>query len=51
MSQLDTLESNIAKPSWCFDVMVMYFIPAAFTIATHSAASNCSGLKNAGSFS
>ena len=51
MSQSDTFESNIAKPSWCLLVMVMYFIPAALTIATHSAASNWSGLKNAGSFS
>ena len=43
MSQSDTFESNIAKPSWCLLVIVMYFIPAAFTSATHAAGSNFTG--------
>src|ERR1700723_1956291 len=27
-----TLESNMAKPSWCFEVMPMYFIPEGFVV-------------------
>ena len=38
-------ESNIAKPSWCFDPITMYFIPARRAAATHSFASNCTGLN------
>ena len=51
MSQSDTLESNIAKPSWCLLVIVMYFMPAALASDTHAAGSKSTGLKNAGSFS
>ena len=43
--------ANMAKPSWCLLVMVMYFMPAFFAMETHSAASNWAGLNFAGSFS
>ena len=29
-------ESNMAKPSWCLEVMTMYFMPAALASATMS---------------
>jgi hypothetical protein len=45
------LESNIAKPSWCLLVIVMYFMPAALARDTHSAGSNSVGLNRPGSFS
>ena len=51
MSQSLTFESHMPKPSWCFDVIVMYFAPAFLKSATHSAASNFSGLNCGGSFS
>lgn len=45
------LEPYIAKPSWCLDVMVMYFIPAFFATATHSSALNFTGLNCDANFS
>ena len=39
------LDLNMAKPSWCFDVMTMYFMPASFASCTHASASNLTGLK------
>ena len=38
----------MAKPSWCFDVIVMYFMPAAFAIATQDAGSYFTGLNAGG---
>ena len=34
-----TALSNIENPSWCFEVITMYFMPASFAMRTHSAAS------------
>ena len=51
MSQSETFESNIAKPSWCLAVIVMYRMPAAFTSETHSFASKSTGLKKSATFS
>ena len=48
MFQSDCLVANMAKPSWCLLVMVMYFMPAALASATHSAASNSVGLNCGG---
>jgi hypothetical protein len=45
MLYLLTLEPYIAKPSWCFDVMTMYFAPALLATATHSSALNFTGLN------
>ena len=42
---LDTFESKFAKPSWCLDVIMMYFIPASFAVLTQASASNCTGLN------
>src|ERR1017187_7226763 len=39
------LESNIANPSCCFDVITMYFMPADFARSTISAALNRVGLN------
>ena len=36
MFQSDCLLANMANPSWCLLVMVMYFAPALFANATHS---------------
>src|SRR5258708_40197658 len=33
------------KPSWCLDVMTMYFIPASFARRTHSSALYLMGLN------
>ena len=41
-----TLESNMAKPSWCLEVMTMYFMPADFARATMSCAEKPVGLKS-----
>ena len=38
-------ESNITKPSWCFVVKTMYFIPASLAILAHWSALNFTGLK------
>lgn len=38
-------ESNIANPSWCLEVMTMYFIPAALAKATMSCALKLVGLN------
>jgi hypothetical protein len=46
-----TALSYIENPSWCFDVMTMYFIPASFAIRTHSAALNLTGSKRVANFS
>src|SRR4051794_28730201 len=35
----------MANPSWCFDVITMYFIPASCAICTHSSALNFTGLN------
>ena len=45
MVQSETLESHMAKPSWCLLVIVMYFMPAAFASATQAAGSNSVGLN------
>jgi len=39
------LESNRQKPSWCLEVMTMYFIPAPAAARTHASASNFVGLN------
>ena len=36
---------NIAKPSWCFEVMMIHFMPAALATRTISRASKAVGLK------
>ena len=38
-------EWNIAKPSWCLEVMTMYFMPASLAMRTHSSALNLTGLN------
>ena len=38
----------MAKPSWCFEVIVMYFIPAALAMATQAAGSKRTGSKAGG---
>jgi hypothetical protein len=45
MSYLETFESKMANPSWCLDVMMMYFIPASLAIRAHSSALKRVGLK------
>ena len=40
-----TFESNSAKPSWCLDVITMYFMPASFASWTQASASNFTGLN------
>src|SRR5258708_8336846 len=54
MSRLDEVASttlyllaadlNIAKPSWCFEVMTMYFMPAPCSSWTHSSGLSLQGL-------
>ena len=39
-------ESNMAKPSWCLEVMTMYFMPASLAVRTHSSALNLTGLNS-----
>src|SRR5258708_32168061 len=46
-----TADLNIAKPSWCFEVMTMYFMPASCASWTHSAGLHLTGLNCAASFS
>jgi hypothetical protein len=46
-----TFDLNSAKPSWCFDVMTMYFMPASFASFTHSSALYFTGLNRDASFS
>ena len=41
----DTLERKSAKPSWCFDVMTKYFIPASRARFIQSLGSNRTGLN------
>ena len=45
MSYFDTFESNSAKPSWCLDVMMMYFMPASAAVRTQASASYFTGLN------
>ena len=47
MSKSLAAVSNIAKPSWCLDVMMMYFIPASLASCTMASASNPEGLNDA----
>jgi hypothetical protein len=42
---------NIANPSWCFDVMTIYFMPASSASLTQASGSNLTGLNFAASFS
>ena len=46
MFQSEAFESNMAKPSWCFEVMTMYFMPASLAVRTHSSALNLTGLNS-----
>ena len=36
-------EPKRAKPSWCFEVMTMYFMPASWARRTQASASNRTG--------
>ena len=36
-------EPNSAKPSWCFEVITMYLMPASCASRTHASASNLTG--------
>ena len=46
MFQSEAFESNMAKPSWCLEVMTMYFMPASLAVRTHSSALNFTGLNS-----
>src|SRR5437588_8775411 len=46
MFQSEAWESNMANPSWCFEVMMMYFMPACFARRTHSSALYFMGLNS-----
>src|SRR5258708_4549527 len=45
------LDPNIANPSWCLDVITMYFMPEFLAIATHSSALNFTGSNRGASCS
>jgi hypothetical protein len=51
MLYLLTFEANIANPSWCLEVMTMYFIPASCASWTQASGSNLTGLSLAASCS
>ena len=51
MHQSVSSEGKRPKPSWCFEVMTMYFIPAFLATSTHSLALNFTGLNRAANFS
>ena len=42
-SQRLTVESKSAKPSWCLEVITMYFMPASCASRTQASASNFTG--------
>ncbi len=42
-SHVVTFESNSANPSWCLDVITMYFMPASCAICTQASGSNFTG--------
>ena len=46
MFQLLAAVGNRAKPSWCFEVITMYFMPASLASAAHASGSYFTGLKS-----